>query len=238
MGTNTIPFLLKWIRFERTPLRRQMMQAAADLPFGARLNEMIWQPYFRAVCAAHAFEALGASASNAVPTLIGMLRNSSEPDTAWRASDALGWVGTPAVAPLVEVISDGRKPDREAAVNAFGHMRNLGTSGLPAVPLLLRLLTSPDANSRGLAARALGNIALEPQTVLPALVRILDDPDIRAREHATCALANFDQDAKFAIPKLLSNREKAEQDERSDIDSALFHIAPASYPDPDAKPSQ
>jgi hypothetical protein len=38
-------------------------------------------------------------------------------------------------------------------------------------------------------------------------------------------------------PKLLSNREKAEEDERSAIDSALFQIDPASVPDPVASSS-
>jgi hypothetical protein len=235
MGTNAIPFLLKWIRFEKTALRLRAMDA---LPFSYRIQHMLLRPYFRADKAAYAFEALGTSASNAVPVLILMLRNSSELETAWRASDALGCIGAPAVPALIEVISEDRTPEREAAVNAFGHMRNLGTNGLPAVSALLRTLSSSDANSRSFAAEALGIIALEPQTVVPALVRILDDPDIRTRQYATFSLANFNDDAKCAIPILLRNRDKAKPGERSAIDSTLFKIDPAYFPGPDAKPSQ
>jgi hypothetical protein len=69
-------------------------------------------------------------------------------------------------------------------------------------------------------------------------MRTLDDPDVEMRWRAAFALGQFGEDAKCAAPAFRRIRESAGRDERKIIDNALAKIDPASFPDPDAKPSQ
>jgi hypothetical protein len=230
VGTNAIPFLLKWMHYEPTPLRLVMMRAANYLPFNRHINSALLQPYTRAERATYAFAALRSSASNAVPTLIGMLTNSAELETASRASSALAWIGEPGLPTLVEVISDDQLTNRELAVFSVAHMRNPGTNGLPAVPVLMRALDSPNSRLRRAALHALGNLALEPQIVVPALIRMLEDPDPEMRWQAAYTLGEFHEQAKCAVPALLRVRQSSSRDV---IDKALARIDPESIRNPD-----
>jgi HEAT repeat protein len=239
LGTNAIPFLLKWMHYEETPLRHRIISAVEFLPYCHRLKPLLWRQQFRANQATLAFSALQASASNAVPALIGMLTNSSQPATAQNASIALAYIGIPSFPALLEVVSDDRLPNREHAVSALGRIENLGSNGLPAVPVLLRTLNVPDSELRANAAMALGNLAMEPETVVPALVRTLENSQPSTRLEVEVAIGKFREKATSAIPALLRTREvPADPGERAVIDLVLKDIDPAYVPKPDATDSQ
>jgi HEAT repeat protein len=230
IGTNANPFLVKWIRYEETPLLRLTTTLLAKLPLGERLLPMLFEPRIRADEAANAFLALEASASNAVPALIHILTNSSEPETSLRASRALAYIGKPAIPGLVEVISDDRLPGRERAIGALALMQKPGTNGLSAVPVLVGALNGSDPAVRQAAALALGHIGLEPESVVPALVRVLDNSDFALRLRAAVALGEFREQAKSAVPALLHIRDQVTANERVVIDIALANIDRTAFP--------
>jgi HEAT repeat protein len=229
------------MRYEETPLRRRIIDAAGNLPYSARICSTLERPSIRANQAAYAFYALQDSASNAVLTLISMLTNSSHQATAMKAATALSYIGIPSVPALVEIISDHRLPNRELAVTALGLVENLGTNGLPAVPVLLRELNGgPSFVSPEKVIVALGRLTLEPEISVPALVRALEvSADFKTRYEVECALMAFHEKAKCAIPALLRTREvEADPGERAFIDLVLEDIDPAYVPKPDATDSQ
>ncbi len=103
-------------------------------------------------------------------------------DIQWRAADALGTLGEPAVNPLLAILDFPKIHVRIGAIEALGDIKNQKS----VTELIRKLRTDPDNEVRWVAALALGQIG-DPQAV-PALVESLQDPDRDVRYGAVMSL--------------------------------------------------
>jgi HEAT repeat protein len=81
----------------------------------------------------------------------------------------------------------------------------LGPAAKAAVPTLLQCATNADRNIRFQAILALGKIHAEPERFVPALTTALHDTDSNVRSLALGLLGRFGLDAKPAVPALIES---------------------------------
>jgi HEAT repeat protein len=170
-------------------------------------------------------QALHSLGSNALPTLLSMIRANDSALTAkflifaqrqhlitfthvfagqknWSAASAFSELGPEAedaIPALIQIYNQKISWSSQAAA-AFA----LGTIGPPAkkaVPDLLKGLRSAVGPARTQTILALGNICADTDTALPTLVALLRDPDSSVQYAATAALGMCR--ARKAIPTLL-----------------------------------
>jgi HEAT repeat protein len=162
----------------------------------------------------------------AVQPLMEVLTDDQYSGTRWKAAEALAQIGTPAVDPLIAVLSHPDEDVRWKAAIALGEIGDtraigpliellrdedrfvkgraayaLGLIGSPAVGELIRALREGDGNLRWGAAIALGNIR-DAQSVFP-LLHALGDRYENVRSEAASALVAIGSPAVIAAPEFL-----------------------------------
>jgi hypothetical protein len=200
-------------------------------------------------------EALRTIGSNAIPTLLKMIRakdpppllfkllqhaewyrskriNSSDPRirvyVVGRAFGVLGTNAVSAVPDLIEIYEVDDSPlSQRCAAAALGH---IGQGAQSALPALIRRLTHTNRDVRFRAAFAVMGIGGEPDVVVPALTSALKDPDEEVRWTALSALSRFEGRARLAVPEILKmlNDEAVIGNGRfkDHLASTLWRIAP------------
>ena len=172
-------------------------------------------------------EIMREAGTNAIPTLLRMLR---EHDSAWKlklialaqkqhviniqhveawrrnrqamsALEALGSAGKAALPALMEIYETNLSASSQYRIAEI--FASMGPAARPAIPLLLRSVTSTNDPTRAGAVHALGRIHSEPEKVVPALIFCLHDPNQGIRSYATMALGEFGSEAKEAVPELI-----------------------------------
>lgn len=111
--------------------------------------------------------------------------------------------------------------------SAIGFLGQLGQHAKGAVPDLIRAIKGTDPVIRPPAARALGDIHCEPDTVIPLLVKLLDDPQDGVPENAADGLGDFGKLSAAAVPKLVELLKVQDKDLRHAVIDALKAIDPA-----------
>ena len=146
-----------------------------------------------------------------IPALITQLKAGYD-TTSWKAVDALGSLGRPAVQALLAVAQDRTLPDlpsvrnpaRYQAVQALGRARDAAAEAVPVL-LVLLLDKREDEGVRWAAASALGSIGAQPDDVVPALTLVIEE---QATAHSSLgwyavgALAGLVRDHPEALPAL------------------------------------
>ncbi|MGO8929178.1 MAG: HEAT repeat domain-containing protein [Limisphaerales bacterium] len=197
-------------------------------------------------------EALRQIGTNAIPTLLRMLRVKDSPlkvklmdltkrqriieiryttarDVNFRAFCAFSVLGAKAqsaVPTLIEIANQNISPESQGdSIFALG---SIGPPAKEAVPSLLGWATNANAYVRFHAISALGKIGTEPDRVVPVLANALHDPDYYVRFHAVLALGKFGPNAKLAVPALVEflNAPQRNSLDRRVIADALKAIDP------------
>ena len=195
-------------------------------------------------------EIMREAGTNAIPTLLRMLREQDSPlklrlialarkqrfitirhvgaggrnIQAMRAFEQLGGEGKVAVPELIEIYEMNSSPwSQEVVAGVFFW---IGPPARQAVPSLLRCITSTNAGVRSGAVNALGRIHAEPKEVVPALVVCLHDPDHDIRKFAASALGEFGPEAKEAVPALIEILRREEEYISPGASAALQKIDP------------
>jgi len=137
---------------------------------------------------------MGPQAGDAVPALIGALRDVRIREAALGALEKIGLETPEAAQALLEILTI-------EGLRVFA-TRNLERIGGVAVAPLIEALNNADANIREVAARILGNIGPQAVEAVPALTTALKDPDRRVRIQAAVALGRIGPEAKEAVPAL------------------------------------
>ncbi|MDD1713154.1 MAG: HEAT repeat domain-containing protein [Methanoregulaceae archaeon] len=162
----------------------------------------------------------------AVQPLMGVLTDDQYSGIRWKAAEALVQIGTPAVDPLIAVLSHPEDDVRWKAAIALGEIGDnraigpliellrdedrfvkgraayaLGLIGSPAVAGLIRALREGDGNLRWGAAIALGNIR-DAQSIFP-LLHALGDRYENVRSEAASALVAIGSPVVIAAPEFL-----------------------------------
>jgi hypothetical protein len=173
-----------------------------------------------------AIEAVRQIGTNAIPTLIRMLRANDSPlrtksielldrqdlvrvkiirarDENYQAFlgfDSLGLDGKIALPELIEIYDEGISTDSQSyAARSIG---SIGPGAKSAIPSLLKGLKTTNDSVCWPTALALGSIHCEPELVVPELVRLLQHSNPVVRSFDIIALGNFGTNARSAIPDL------------------------------------
>jgi len=197
--------------------------------------------------ASRALEKVG---TNAIPTLLWMLRQTDSPfkstmvdlfrkqhfikvhhipaeqhnHAAYLAFRKLGARADVAVPALIEIYEQKLSPSSQQAA-----ARSLGSIGPPAkqaIPVLILGMTDTNALLRIDLLRALADLHAEPDLVVPALTNALNDANPGVSVFAFDALWEIGEAAKPAVPALVKAVHNSEPSARGGAVRALLKIAP------------
>ena len=142
---------------------------------------------------------IGPAAQAAIPALIAASKDGFYPVAA-RAKAALIQIRQESVGPLARSLEDPRSANWNEAVLIIKY---LGTTGQPAVPLLVKALQDTNDEVRSCASAALGGIASNPELTVPALIGCIKDKSPDVRREAIDALRKFKNAREQIVPVLL-----------------------------------
>jgi hypothetical protein len=195
-------------------------------------------------------EAVHHIGTNAIPTLLRMLRASDSPlkakcidlldrqhlvkitiTPAWEkgfeafsAFKALGPEAANAVPDLIGIYD--AKICQDSQVMTAVSIGAIGPSAEPAIPSLLSGLKSTNDTIRWNTAWALGKIHGEPDLVVPELVKLFHDSDGMVRTSAAEAVGQFGSNAVAAVPDLIGMLDDGYERTRFMATNALKQIDP------------
>jgi HEAT repeat protein len=182
IGTNALPYLLKWIRREGdspagSALKsffRKMPDAITPGPMaqwasGQKSNE-------RANSAANAFPLLGKEARLAIPSLTQMMSNTNHPGIPEGTLRALFFMGEDGIPPLLAILANTNAPNRSSILALLrGDFEGLVKHTSLATPVLVQCLADSDPAVRGQAEDVFDRIAQrEPSLTITALTNSLN----------------------------------------------------------------
>jgi HEAT repeat protein len=174
-------------------------------------------------------EAVRQAGTNAIPTLLRMLRAKDSAlrvkatelarrqhlidiefthaegwnDAAVMGFHLLGSKAQSAVPALIEIANQNiSSPSRNDAICALGMV---GPSAKDALPSLLQWTTNADWKARLYSIGSLYEIGAEPDRVMPVLMSALHDPNQMVQSKAVWALGEYGPKAKIAVPALVES---------------------------------
>ena len=153
IGTNALPFLLKWISYKPLPWIEKLEARLKDL-FPITITG---QNEVRADAAVDALIVLRPQADGVVGELTKLLNDPKLQASAVRAAVVLARLGSTGLPPVVAVLTNEQSPWMLRYVVA-DNVGLLGTNGLPAVAALQEVLRAPDVSLRNVAAKSLQRI--------------------------------------------------------------------------------
>jgi len=219
IGTNALPFVVKWMQYEPIPWESRLMEKApvVEVFYKRRLD--------LAVAAPDDLRVLGATGSNAIPALRALLQATNS-YSAHNAEYCLELIGGPAVPVLMDVVTNHAAYPAVGEWSLMGTMFILGTNSELMIPGLLSCLENGDGDAAMGAAGLLGEIGKQPKRVVPALVRSVESTNRNVRYCAIRSLAAFAGDAREGVPALVKRLEDPDNDMRANVYNALRRIAP------------
>jgi hypothetical protein len=210
IGTNAIPFLLKWVGTEDKPRLMTLSIEVRRLPKfwgrdaivnGLRERAFSFSTRMRGLSG---FQILGPEAVSAVPALTTIARDRARPHARYYALRSLAFLGHDGVKPVLDTFRDRNEPAdvRLVAADALRFMTYLGLDVAPAIPDLIASLSETNKSIDLMAARTLKSFAMRSTPVeygLPNLPRMTRCEDARLRSATMEALrdAHFGSDPPF-----------------------------------------
>jgi hypothetical protein len=201
IGTNGVPFLIKWIQYRRSGLRRELEKVTGNLSVFDRLPAD--QGNLRATDGMIGLQVLGNEASLAVPYLA-KLASSTNSAASERAMWCLLYLGRPALEWFAATLADQNLPNskRMKAGSRIEWMRYVGVDAIVIAPQLQKCARDTNIVVAEVAARNLGLFRLDPGRSVPALSSCLSSTEMDVRLAAVAALHQFGKDAEAARPAL------------------------------------
>lgn len=226
IGTNALPFLLDWIRYEPSPSKPQ--------EFVTRLLRKLHLPVRRNPAEAQAeravagFAMLGTIASPAIPELSRLAGATNGNEAPRGAALALLGIGPSAMPALEAVIRNTNAVARCEAVEYLNYgVRKLGNA---AYPILIECLDDPDPNVALVAADALAEVGAEPANVCLKITRHFHHPDWRHRVRALLVMSRYRGQAReqmrTIVPDLVGALADTNSLVRERAESILRKVAP------------
>ena len=222
IGTNALPYLLKWFRYEPPAWKRKLLPVIYKT-FHRALPDY---EQIRADGAVTALIGLGSAAEGAVPSLARMMNDANSPARASRATAVLSVLQSTVFTAAMALMTNSSHSVRLNAINALARS---GSPLGPAVPLLLQCLDDPDTETAMAAAEMLGIGRAEPGVAVPALVKSLQDKRLLVRKAALSALGAFHHEARAAIPPIAVMLEDPDYRLRFSAAHALEDIDPRAF---------
>jgi hypothetical protein len=234
IGTNALPYLLKWVDYEMPTWRQDLLRVTAGPAYalgGFRLVGLLsGEKQVRANLGLAGFEILKEEASSAVPQLSRKLGRWKLTNTSHSTLTALMFVGKDGLPTLITVLTNNSNPQwvRVSAAAKIGAPgMTLGTNAAWMVPILANCLK--DNQVAWLAAQALGAIRLRPEIAVPALVESLEGKggaDLVIQINCAESLGSFGIEATAAVPALKAATTSTNAVLRQNATNALLMISP------------
>src|SRR5947209_2980083 len=189
IGTNALPILLATLRSEDSGFKLTLVTWTRKLTF--------FRPSFnpaqqRRLCAFFALDALGPTATPAVPELISLLK-SKDYQIRDLTAQALGSIRAPenlVVPALTNALNDSNLRVRLSIEESLGR---IGEAPEMSVPALAAMLGSTNVDERQRVLVALSHFGFDARSALSAVVARLQDPDPSIRDAATNVLKLIDR---------------------------------------------
>jgi hypothetical protein len=206
-GTNSFPYLLEWMAYERPSWRTQAVAVLKKCPKPLATNQKLERWVLgpgeeRARSTVWAFKVLGPAARPIVPELA-RLMDDPKPAVSRLGRQALDNLGGAAMPPLLAALATGRFTNRLGLISWIEHAPNLGANTVLAIPFLMQCASNEDLSIAMEATGALGHFCYDSEKVVPVLIGRLDDSRYQVRLAAASALVTFREDALPAVPALL-----------------------------------
>jgi hypothetical protein len=196
MGTNSLPFLLQWIRYEHPHWRDTLFGRAPESLQKFNINTAELNADASAVALAY----LGTNAASALQELTMLARDTNATETANRAMSALAAIGPAGIQALLQIAQDPKNPSWRALFSI-----RYAPASHEFQPLRIAALVQLMGESNALAIRktSLGMLANQvdiPDLALPPLIHCMTDPDSDMRLSALVSLRHFGAAASNALP--------------------------------------
>jgi hypothetical protein len=185
---------------------------AFDTPSKEEVAELIKKVKAGDAKAARALENIDPSAKDAVPLLIGVIKEKVDPDKPFTAqpvaAKALGRLGKEAVPFLILELLPFETKDGKVQAYAAMALKQIGPDAKAAVPALIEVVKKykdPAHIARLNSIAALGKIGPAAKDAVPLLIDISKEkpPLSAARLAAVTALGQIGPEAKSAVPTLI-----------------------------------
>jgi hypothetical protein len=174
IGTNALPFLVEWLRFEPGALRKWTWRSVTKLPREIFLSRFVQDqviastPDLQSERAVRGFRILGPAGAPAIPDLLRLVNTPNAEFSAARSLYALGHIGPAALPALTKLIQDSHHPHRARAIEIVGYMSEWGVDVSSMRPVLLSYLNDTNHFVRSATTNTLLTIAPEVLTNAPA----------------------------------------------------------------------
>jgi hypothetical protein len=221
MGTNCLPFLLRWICDAG---ERPWGGAAVGAVERVCRGSMFGDREARGFTAVWGFHCLGARGRPAIPELV-LMTESTNVATSQMAAYAMGEIGGDAVPALLNMVTN-RPLSAERYVRLRAAWWRVGKDARSAAPVLVGLLKDEDELVASLSANLLGDAPVEPEIAVPALTEGVRGRNARVRRCAMYSLGQFGEQARPAVTALVGELDNPEEGVREDATNALRKIAP------------
>lgn len=237
IGTNAVPFLLTWIRYETPPGKAERLAALSrplnwlNKEFGAAGSWALRDSEAdRATAAVSAFGVLGDQAHDAIPELTELLTSTNHTDGCNRAGQALANMPTFGLRLLATALTNSNPTIRARAATSA---RYLSTNATPIIPALIQTLKDDDLWVALPASWSLSELHPEPHLLLPMLTECLRETNAVCRACAAHVLERIGAQARPAIPFLLTTLTDTNVAAHSAAYDALREIDPDSLKSPE-----
>jgi HEAT repeat protein len=224
IGTNALPWLVRWIAYEPTSWNGRVKEFLMKLPIGS-LRRKLWEREGLVYQALWGFEILGSRASPAVPDLVRLTNDPRKEQRCSVAMGALGYVGQEGFSPLLEVLERGGAGRFNAAA-AIVQMHRSGVDISAAFPALLvqerenRKFVGPNFSLD------LETLAKDSAFFITALTNCLRHTNGDVRAEAARALGMLREGARPAVGPLMGAITDPVLLVREEATNALRKIAP------------
>jgi hypothetical protein len=182
IGTNALPFLIKWLRAQDTRLNQwqttwvQWQTTWAErqnfVPFHFLVPVHFKSAELRRADAAFGYKALGPLASAQIPSLMDAMTNDPSPEVRLAAEEVLIYLGPEARRAAPALFRATKDANETVRVNAFWVLGKILPDARLTIPVLVAGLDDASAGARFRAAIVLGEYGPEAKAAVPALLRM------------------------------------------------------------------
>lgn len=225
MGTNALPYLLKWLKHEPPESESARARISSVLTKWGLCVGDVREP--RARCAVDAFRALGPAARASIPELLRTMTETNRGRSAARAAYAMGLIGDAALPPLLTLLTNDQP--RRVKILACESIGLMATNGSDAAPFLADYLARTNSPIAFNVAWALLRLRAEPHIALRGFVHCLkhgNNPQLRLM--GAQIIGNFGEKGRAALPDLIQALTDPEPEVRAAATNAIRRIDPVT----------